>query len=185
LLCVAVGTNDYRPVNFSDRQVEEINRGAAKRALAVLNRVRIFALYRHALLRLGKRPTGVEEQWRGGAPRVSLAEFRDNLRRFVELARAGRIPLALISEESEAASLRAKLDPYWRIMADLAAQNANVTYLDVRAYLRRFAVAGPDGPTYPRAPAQAIFVDFCHLTARGNQLVAEFLAEQLQARGLL
>ena len=178
------GANDLARVRLSDRQVQEMNHGAGKRLLYWFNHVKLFALYRHWLLSLqpaevffssGKIPRGI--------PRVSPDEFRENLTTFATLSREAGARLVLMSEENEAPGNRATLDPYFDHMAETAKHDPGVVYLDIRPYFRQ--LAGSADPDYSRLSALPIFVDVCHYSTYGNQLVADYLYRELIRQGLL
>jgi hypothetical protein len=116
--------------------------------------------------------------------RVSPAEFRENLLEFVALARNKRMKLVLMSEENRMPANRAELEPYYRIMAQLAERNPQVVFIDVRPFLRQYAQGPPADYTYTFETGKNLFVDSCHLSDDGNRLVGNFVYEEMLQRGL-
>jgi len=185
LIFLSVGANEIGLANYADQVVYRMNQGWAKKLLFHLNGIRAFSIYRRFLVSLKREMVTRNARH---APelvaRVSPAEFRKNALDFMALARDKRMKLVLMSEENRMPANRAELEPYYRIMAQLAEQNPQVIFIDVRPFLRQFAQGSPADYTYTFETGKNIFVDTHHLSDDGNRLVGNFIYEEMLRRGL-
>ncbi len=186
LIFVSHGGNEVTHGAISDRQAYERNRLLETRVRYWLNQVKLYGLARRLLLRFRDEVTGPKSQREeSGAVRISASEFRDDLLDFIRLAREYRMKLVFMSEENFVVANRLLEDPYFQAMADLAREHPEVAYLDVRAFLRRFARGEYPDHVYSTENDKNIFLDSCHLAPLGNKLVGGFLYDELLRRGLL
>ncbi|RME23304.1 MAG: SGNH/GDSL hydrolase family protein [Deltaproteobacteria bacterium] len=125
----------------------------------LLGDVRLYQLLRFSIQAL----VGV-----GTGPAVPLPDARDNLQAIAELQRRRGGRLLLVTEGLSPDP--AAMAPYGRMMAELAAESPDVAWLDGAALLADPARTG-------------LFLDDCHLTRQGHELLASAIAETLRQLG--
>ncbi len=123
-----------------------------------LHRSRLFNGFKFAVLAAVRRDQAVA---------VPVDDARDNLRAVVELARAQEARVLLITEGLNPDP--GPMEPYAEMQRELAEETGQL-YLDAATLLH-----GRSG--------EQLFLDDCHLSATGHEVLAEAIADLLQDQG--
>ncbi len=164
VLILYVGHNDLLtpvPRPYSQLYAAWDSPGLATRAARSLGSLRIFGALRYLLTSL-RSP--------GDRVAVPLPEARENLRAILAQI-TGRGGRALLASEGLAPDPGPLLE-YNRMMAELAASTPGVGYRDLASLLHE-------------QDSAAVFLDDCHLSGLGHEIVAQALQEALLAEGMI
>lgn len=157
MVIVSFGSNDAHPVLVSDANF------AARMTLGrLIGWSRVGELLIAAVDRLkGKRDVPT-------VPRVSLDEYRENLRTIIELARTRHIVVVLLTRpfigDAPFGSWKVKAPAYVRATLEVGRENG-VTCVDIYSYFS-------DKPQY--------FTDESHFTNEGHELAAQMIYDQIK-----
>ncbi len=162
VLVLYVGHNDLltpAPAPYRQLYARWLQGGGA--AGELLDRSRLYQGLRYGLTSL--RPASHRTA-------VPVEHARDNLEWIIERTASRDTQLFLVSEGL--APDPAPMAEYNRMMMELSESNAQVHYLDAAAALHDL-------------PGSQVFLDDCHLTAVGHDLLAQLLADELAELDLL
>ncbi len=164
LLVLYVGHNDLltsAPQPYTQLYGRWARGGALAASSGWLNRIRLYQGLRYTLTALGPAERHAA---------VPLDDARDNLAWIIEQV-TGRGGQVILMSEGLAPD-PAPMQAYNGMMAQLAKEDPRVHYIDVASELHRHQ-------------GSRVFLDDCHLTAMGHDVVARLLLEQLDRMGAL
>jgi len=174
---------------LTDREAAQRNQATSIKILYVLNRSRLFVLYRHLLLGIKRRLTGYVQPDAGAGHQVRapLPDYRENLDAIARLGETYGFSLVLIAQPLPKRQKEAELEPYFQVMWETAEAYDNVFTADPRplfaAYRKEHNVPYQEGMGfYP----DALFLDhYCHPTVIGHQMYATAILQTLRDNKLL
>ncbi len=164
ILTLYVGHNDLLtpvPAPYAELFRAWEDPGLAGRAVSALSGMRLFQAFRYLVVSL--RPPGQRVA-------VPLEDARENLDAILTLvgARGGRVLLASEGLAPDPGPLLA----YNAMMSELAERHPGAAFLDTASLLHE-------------QDSAAVFLDDCHLSGRGHQLVAEAMRDALTRAGMI
>ena len=186
---VCNGYNDSRPAFMDYRAQAELNGRFSRRALFMMNKSRLFTLYRRFLLKTfagnsikDMKPT---------AQCVPLDQYKDNLREFAKTAKAkGAIPI-MVTQAMPNRADELILVPYFQAMEEVAGQTG-AAFVDVRpAFAKAMADAGLsqvesyDNEAEFLKAASSLWGDSaCHPSVAGYALMGREVMKVMKEKGL-
>jgi lysophospholipase L1-like esterase len=170
LVLVSFGWNDLPPsANGSDRDF----RPPGPVRATVLR----FLLRYDAFLFLRESRAPPRTPPRGARPRVSLPEFVENLEAFLREGRRRHARVVLLTRPHEARTDEIRRQATWR---------AHVPeYNDAIRALAREGATVVDVQGFFEARPRDLFIDECHFTSAGHDVMARFVRDELVHQGLL
>ncbi len=130
--------------------------GMTSRVQGWLNRSRLYVLFKQLLIATGDNRTAA----------VPVEDARENLEAVADLGEARGFRVLLMSE-----GLSPSPEPlrhYFEMLREVAEGRSNVWYLDTAGFLAEL-------------PQAEVFLDDCHLTAGGHEILAHRILDYLQA----
>jgi len=182
------GFNDSRPAFLDYRAQAELNRRLSRRALFVLNKSRLFTLYRRLMVRAVHEKSIREREPTTRC--VPLDHYRENLTRFVSACREHGVTPVLVTQAFPEILHEQTTAPYFDAMARVAASSPEAVLVDVRPAvaeaMKRMGVpyisSDPEGFT---KTGSLLWSDCCcHPSWEGYAIMAREIRKEMQQRGI-